>query len=161
MDAYFSTHLIGKIEDLSPQQVFLGCRLLVLALDRRLARIPASLRPQGLVISEFEKYIPRGGTRIVRWAERLITCPYARLTQIGRRLMTLCLKRGFGDEVRDACALVKVPFQRLEGLPPWQIVGALAAVLTWAPQTKMHQHRPKAHSSAAKSRKRAALVYMV
>jgi hypothetical protein len=155
MDAYYSTHLIGKIDDLSPQQVFLACRLIVLALDRRLARMPSSLRPQGLLINEFEKYIPRGGTRIVRWAERLMTFPRTRLTQVGRRLMILCVKRGFGDEVRDACALIKVPFQRLEGLPRWQIVGALAAVLTWTPQSTHRRHCRASQPRSVKRRRRS------
>jgi len=66
--------------------------------------------------------------------------------------LVLGVKRGFGDEVRDACALIRLPFQRLEGLPRWQIVGALAAVLTWTPTSTHRGHRLASHARPIKRR---------
>jgi hypothetical protein len=125
--------ILDRIDSLPNWQVFLCCRTLVVLLDRQLAARKTSLRPRGLVLTDFGQYPRHGCIEIQRWCRSLASARRPVLARLGRFLMTMCLNRGHLQAVIGACGTAQAPVAHLGDLQPAQIVAALGVVMSWMP----------------------------
>lgn len=131
--AIMPTRLRDTIAALDHWQTLIGCRALVLMLDRRMARDPRSNRPQELAVTDFRQWVRLGGPPVAGLNNALCDGDATVTAAVGRRLMQTCLHWGFTNEVRAACRLAYAPVHHLGTLPSATIVAALAGVMLWHP----------------------------
>lgn len=139
-------HTIAALDE---RQTLIGCRLLTLMMDRRMARDPRSGRPTDLVIVNFDQWVRLGGAPVGTLVQAIDGGDTLVIAAIGRRLMQTCRRWGYHDEVRAACRLAYAPVNHLGKLSAVAIVAALAGVMLWHPdrptiKTLLDNARPQA-----------------
>jgi hypothetical protein len=150
-------HLHDTIADLDERQTLISCRMLVLLMDRRMARDPGSGRPPDLVVTDFQQWVRAGGPPVRDLVKMLAEGHPALTAAAGRRLMHTCLRWGCVDEVRAACRLAYAPVHHLGRLTAAAVVGALAGVMRWHPErpalkTLLDREHPPTGPAAAQRR---------
>lgn len=125
--------ILDRIDSLPNWQLFLCCRTMVVLLDKQLDSQTASLRPNDLVITDFDQFPQYAGIETQRWCYSLGPARRPVLARLGRFLMTMCLNRGYMQAVISACATAQAPVAHLGDLQPAQIMAALGVVMSWMP----------------------------
>lgn len=121
------------IAALDDWQTIVCCRGLVLLMDQKMAQDPCSARPPDLSVTDFNQWVQMGDGRVRSLVATLCDERLAVTAATGRRLMQLCLRWGFRNEVFTACRLVYAPVDHLGTLSPITIMAALATVMRWYP----------------------------
>ena len=121
------------IAALDDWQAIICCRGLVLLMDQKMAQDPGSARPPDLSVTDFNQWVQMGDGRVRSLVAALCDESLAITAATGRRLMQLCRRWGFRNEVFSACRLAYAPVDHLGTLSPVTIMAALATVMQWHP----------------------------